>query len=109
MKRLFVTSGTGERFTGICVYFIRIKTDITISVKNVAEVSELVEFNTTAPNTLTILSAIGLYPSEQYFKLRQMDIIRICGTFTPLELAACRFTAEASGSLLHKPLAELSL
>ena len=37
-KRLFVTSGTGEKLTGICVYFIRLKTDINISIKNITEV-----------------------------------------------------------------------
>ena len=37
-KRLFVTSGTGEKLTGICVYFIRLKTDVNLSIKNIAEV-----------------------------------------------------------------------
>ena len=37
-KRLFVTSGTGEKLTGICVYFIRLKTEINLSIKNIAEV-----------------------------------------------------------------------
>ena len=37
-KRLFITSGTGEKLTGICLYFIRLKTDINITIKNVSEV-----------------------------------------------------------------------
>lgn len=43
-KRMFITSGTGEKLTGICVYFIRLKTDINISIKNVSEVGKFAAF-----------------------------------------------------------------
>lgn len=36
---ILVTSGTGEKLRGTCVYFLRTKTDIAITSKNVYEVS----------------------------------------------------------------------
>lgn len=36
--RVFITSGTGEKLRGICVYFIRVKMDIALSIKNIHEV-----------------------------------------------------------------------
>ena len=38
-KRLFITSGTGEKLGGVCLYFIRLKTDFNITAKNVCEVT----------------------------------------------------------------------
>ncbi|KAJ8316145.1 LOW QUALITY PROTEIN: hypothetical protein KUTeg_006159 [Tegillarca granosa] len=35
--RVFITSGTGEKLRGICVYFIRVKMDIALSIKNIHE------------------------------------------------------------------------
>lgn len=36
---ILVTSGTGEKLRGICVYFLRTKSDVAITSKNVYEVS----------------------------------------------------------------------
>ncbi|XP_053374157.1 dynein axonemal heavy chain 8-like [Mercenaria mercenaria] len=37
VNRLFITSGTGEKLSGICLYFIRTRMDVNITIKNVAE------------------------------------------------------------------------
>lgn len=37
--RVLVTSGTGERLRGICVYFLRTKSDIALTSKNIYDVS----------------------------------------------------------------------
>ena len=38
LNRLFLTNGMEEKFTGLCFYFLRTKTDVNISLKNIAEV-----------------------------------------------------------------------
>ncbi|XP_052240013.1 dynein axonemal heavy chain 8-like isoform X2 [Dreissena polymorpha] len=37
LHRLFITSGLGEKLTGTCIYFTRIKTSTSLTTKNVAE------------------------------------------------------------------------
>ena len=39
IKRLFITSGTGEKLAGTCVYFLRIRVDVALTIKNIYDVS----------------------------------------------------------------------
>jgi len=39
ISRLFLTTGTGGKIAGICIYFTRVKTSVNITIKNVAEVN----------------------------------------------------------------------
>ena len=41
MQRLFVTNGLEEGLTGQCIFFLRCKTDVVLSQRNIHEVSTL--------------------------------------------------------------------
>lgn len=45
VNRIFLTSGTGEKLTGVCMYFIRTRMDINITIKNAADVSQIAKQN----------------------------------------------------------------
>ncbi|XP_033641432.1 dynein heavy chain 8, axonemal-like [Asterias rubens] len=66
MQRLFVTNGLEEGLTGQCIFFLRCKTDVVLSQRNIHEEISYGFLDTTGAGKLTVLPGVHRVLSKIY-------------------------------------------